>query len=325
MTLVDQFSRKIDYLRIAVTDRCNLRCRYCMPAAGIDFVNRKELLSYDEILRLAHIFKQSGIKKVRLTGGEPFVRRDMDKLVSDLCEIYDQIYITTNATLIHQHLELLTHPHIKGLNISIDSLNAKRFADITRRDDFQIVYDNIMLCLANGIPIKLNMVVMKGINEDEIPDFVRFGKRHNCEVRFIEAMPFNEHDGNKSVFMPHDDILSILEKNFDSIDAIESTSSSSSIKYEVDGSSSVAIIPAYTRSLCGSCNRIRLTSRGELLTCLYAKIGVDLKHKMRDPSTSDEDLKKIMEVAVLGKKKNGFVEEELRKETVFQSMTSIGG
>lgn len=325
MALVDQFSREIDYLRIAVTDRCNLRCRYCMPIDGIDFVNRRELLSYDEILRLSRIFQASGIKKVRLTGGEPFVRRDMDILVAELCKIFDQVHITTNATLIHQHLDVLKHPHIKGLNISIDSLDPTLFSDITRRDEFQIVHDNIMLCLENDIPVQLNMVVLKGVNDHEILDFVQFGMTHGCIVRFIEAMPFNENDGNRDVFMSHDDILTRVTSHFTSIVPQVDTISSSSQKYEVDGKSIIGIIPAYTRALCGTCNRIRLTSKGEMLTCLYAKFGIDLKVKMRDQHASDEELREIIHAAVLRKKKNGFEEEKLRNETVFQSMTSIGG
>lgn len=324
MALVDSFAREIDYLRIAVTDRCNLRCRYCMPAHGIDFVKRKDILSYDEILRLAGIFQEEGIQKVRLTGGEPFVRRDMNILVSELCQVFEQVYITTNATLIHEHIEVLQHPHIRGLNISIDSLDRTRFKEISRRDEFQIVYENIMRCIEKNIPIKLNMVVMKGVNDDEIEDFVRFGMEHGVEIRFIEAMPFNEHDGNRDVFMSHDEILARIEASFDNCEALLEKSSSSSKKYLVEGCR-VGIIPAYTRSLCGSCNRIRLTSKGEMLTCLYAKVGVDLRGKMREQESSDAQLKEIIHSAVKGKKKDGFEEEELRKEQVFQSMTSIGG
>ncbi len=325
MALVDQFSREIDYLRIAVTDRCNLRCRYCMPAQGIDFVKRKDILDYDEILRLSKIFKEEGIKKVRLTGGEPFVRRDMDVLVSELCKIFEQVHITTNATLIHEHIDILKHPHIKGLNISIDSLDPELFKDITRRDEFKIVHENIMLSIKKNIPIKLNMVVMKGINDHEIIDFVNFGMEHGVEMRFIEAMPFNENDGNRDVFMSHDEILERITGHFRSIKKVNETSSSSSIKYVVDGTTKIGIIPAYTRSLCGSCNRIRLTSKGEMLTCLYAKVGVDLKGKMRNQEATDQTLTDIIRKAVKGKKKNGFEEEELRQEQVFQSMTSIGG
>lgn len=325
MALVDQFERKADYLRIAVTDRCNLRCRYCMPAHGIDFVNRKELLSYDEIVRLANIFKDSGVNKVRVTGGEPFVRRDMDVLIQSLCEIFQSVHITTNASLIHEHMELLKHPHIKSLNISLDSLEAKSFAEITRRDEFERVHANILSALEQGITVKMNMVVMKGVNDHEIPAFVEFGKRYGTEVRFIEAMPFNANDGNKDVFLSHDDILSRVTSAFTTVEPRVDSSNSSSLKYEVDGKSRIGIIPAYTRSLCGTCNRVRLTSKGELLTCLYAKVGVNLRDKMRQENMSDEALKEIIHAAVWRKRKNGNEEEELRHESVFQSMTSIGG
>ena len=325
MALVDQFERKADYLRIAVTDRCNLRCRYCMPAHGIDFVNRKELLSYDEIVRLANIFKDSGVNKVRVTGGDPFVRRDMDVLIQSLCEIFQSVHITTNASLIHEHMPLLKHPHIQSLNISLDSLCAKTFANITRRDEFEMVHRNILKALNEGITVKLNMVVMKGVNDHEIPAFVNFGRTHGTEVRFIEAMPFNEYDGNKDLFLSHDAILKRITSAFTTVEPRVDSLNSSSLKYEVDGLTRIGIIPAYTRSLCGTCNRIRLTSKGDMLTCLYAKVGVNLRDKMRLENLSDEALKEIIHAAVWKKRKSGLEEEELRHETVFQSMTSIGG
>jgi len=324
MELKDQYNRIADYLRIGVTDRCNLRCRYCMPAQGIDFAARKDILSYEEIIRLAEIFKQLGVNKVRLTGGEPFVRKDIDILLKRLCHLFPKVHITTNATLLTEHIPLLKELNISGLNISIDSLDKDKFLLITRRDTFDIVMSNILLCIQKEIPIKLNVVVMKGVNDMEILDFVAFGIEHNIEVRFIEAMPFNEDDGNKDVFMPAIDILKLISSEYPSVSKIENGPVSSSDIYNIDGQR-VGIIPAYSRTLCGFCNRIRLTPQGELMTCLYSTQGKDLRALLRNPEISNDDLIHAIMESIGAKKKDGFKEERLQEGTVFRSMTTIGG
>ncbi len=325
MSLIDQFNRKIDYLRIGVTDRCNLRCRYCMPEEGIDFSKRKDLLTYEEIIRLGKIFRALGIQKVRLTGGEPFLRKGIELLLKELTTVFPQVHITTNATLIHKHFDLLKDIKIAGLNISIDSLDRNRFQMITKRDDFGIVFQNIMACKAKAIPFKINVVVMQGINDDEIIDFVDFGIKHQIEVRFIEAMPFNDFDGNKSLFLSADKILEIIKSKYVSAHLLKNKSSSSSLKYQINTQTKIGIIPAYSRSLCGSCNRIRLTPKGEMLNCLYAKNGLNLLAQLRDEKISDDNIKTNIIKAVFPKLANGFEEEKLRGEEVFNSMTTIGG
>lgn len=323
--MLDQYNRQINYLRIGVTDRCNLRCRYCMPSEGIDFSQRSELLSYEEMTRLAHIFRALGTEKVRLTGGEPFVRKDIGKLIQRLCSIFPAVHITTNATLLHDHIDLLKKSGVKSLNISIDSLDRNLFSIITRRDNFDIVYDNILRCIKAGIKVKLNMVAMKGINLHEIPQFIAFGKEHNIEVRFIEAMPFNESDGNQNQFFSAADLLEIVRKDYSENIKTIASPGSSSLKYLIDDKVTVGIIPAYSRSLCGMCNRLRLTPKGDMLTCLYAKAGISLRDAMRDEQLSDTQLKELIQATVWKKKKDGFEEEALRDERVFSSMTTIGG
>ncbi|MEM9546572.1 MAG: GTP 3',8-cyclase MoaA [Bacteroidota bacterium] len=325
MELRDTHNRIANYLRIGVTDRCNLRCRYCMPEQGIDFADRRDILSYEEITRLAKIFKTLGVEKVRITGGEPFVRKDMGILLRQLASIFPKVHITTNATLLSDHIELLKELKIASLNISIDSLDRDKFFLITRRDSFDTVMENILWCIDASVPIKLNMVVMRGINDAEILDFVRFGIRHNIEVRFIEAMPFNEDDGNRDVFMSSSDILRTISEEFPDVRKIESNLPSSSEKYELNGGHQIGIIPAYTRSLCTFCNRIRLTPKGEFMTCLYATKGLDLRALLRDENISDRDLENAIKNSVLHKKKDGFEEEQLQDSSVFRSMTTIGG
>ena len=324
MKLRDTHNRIAKYLRIGVTDRCNLRCRYCMPAEGIDFAHRDDLLRYEEIIRLAKVFSDLGVDKVRLTGGEPFVRKDIDVLLRSLSDVFSKVHITTNATLLSDHIELLKEIGIAGLNISIDSLDRDRFFMITRRDSYHIVMENILKCIENKIPTKLNIVAMKGVNDMEILDFVRFGIEHDVEVRFIEAMPFNDDDGNRDVYMPATDIAEQIALEFPSLHKLVADGSSSD-KYIIDGKHKIGIIPAYSRSLCSLCDRIRLTPQGELLNCLYAQTGTDLLTMVRDEKVSDKDIQLAIVESVLLKKKTGFEEEALIDKNAFRSMTTIGG
>lgn len=325
MELRDQYNRIANYLRIGVTDRCNLRCRYCMPEQGIDFADRKEILSYEEIIRLAEIFQHLGVDKVRLTGGEPFVRKDIGVLLTRLSELFPKVHITTNATLLTNHISLLQTLNISGLNISIDSLDRDKFLLITRRDTFDTVMSNILACIDNNIPIKLNVVVMKGVNDMEILDFVAFGIEHNIEVRFIEAMPFNEDDGNKDVFMSASDIFERIVAEYSSMSKIENGPPSASDIYIIDNKFRVGIIPAYSRTLCSFCNRIRITPQGELMTCLYSTKGKDLRALVRDENVTNNDLIQAILESVGNKKVDGFEEERLQDKDVFRSMTTIGG
>lgn len=324
MKLIDTHNRIAKYLRIGVTDRCNLRCRYCMPEEGIDFAHRDDILSYEEIIRLATLFSDLGVEKVRLTGGEPFVRKDIDVLLRSLTRLFGKVHITTNATLLSDYIALLKEINISGLNISIDSLNRDRFFMITRRDSFEIVMENILKCIENEIPTKLNMVVMKGVNDMEILDFVRFGLEHNIEVRFIEAMPFNDDDGNRDVYMPATEIAELISGTFPSLHKLMADGSSSD-KYTIEGKAIIGIIPAYSRSLCSSCDRIRLTPQGELLNCLYSQSGTNLLLMVRDSNLTDQNISDAIIESVLKKKKSGFEEEALINKNAYRSMTTIGG
>jgi cyclic pyranopterin phosphate synthase len=325
MELVDSFGREITYLRIGVTDRCNLRCRYCMPEEGIDFSKRTDLLMYEEIVRLAQSFYNLGVKKVRLTGGEPFVRKDIDTLIRALTEIFPAVHITTNATLLHNYIEFLKEVNIAGLNVSLDTLERNKFQMITRRDNFDLVLDNLHAANDAGINVKVNVVVMKGINDNELCDFVELARNTKTQVRFIETMPFNEFDGNQGLFMPASEILEKIKSTYPNISIVQDNTKSSSVKYLIDGEVQVGIIPAYSRSLCGSCNRIRLTPKGELLTCLYAVEGIHLLPFLRDKNISDEEITSMIKELVWHKKVDGFKEEKEQNGKVFRSMTTIGG
>ena len=296
-----------------------------MPAEGIDFSKREDLLSYEEIIKLGHIFRDLGITKVRITGGEPFVRKDMNHLLQSLSDIFPAVHITTNATLIHHHLDELKAIDIKGINISLDTLDPDKFNLITRRDTFDTVYNNILNCVNADLPVKINVVIMKGINDSEIPSFINLAEQLKIEVRFIEAMPFNQMDGNKSLFVPHHEILDIIKSSYDVIEPLPSDAPSASLKYLVNNEISVGVIPAYSRSLCSSCNRIRITPKGELLTCLYSEKGLNLRDLLRGNPTPTAELQKVIKNAVSAKLKSGWDEESRRDQSIFNSMTTIGG
>ena len=325
--LQDNFGRTIDYLRLAITDKCNLRCRYCMPEEGIDFSQQTELMSLTEIDRLGSIFAALGVKKIRLTGGEPFMRKDILQILDVLSNHCKNINLTTNASLITPYIQHLHKYNISSFNISIDSLSRERFFAITKRDQFQEVYGTIWSLYEMGFRIKLNIVVMKGINDDEIIDFCELARANAIDVRFIEAMPFNAHDGNHNQFMGLDEIETIIKSKYPQLSRSDSHRKSSSIKYTIEGfSGNIGIIPAFSRSLCGMCNRIRLTPQGQLLTCLYAEEGINLKDSLRAGAT-DAEITEMIKAVVFEKAENGFIAEAQRTSdpSVFQSMTTIGG
>ena len=235
--LVDNFGRKISYLRLAITDRCNLRCQYCMPAHGIDIVDRKELLTYKEMYRITRILSELGVNKVRLTGGEPFVRKGFIKFLEmlDYNDLLDEINITTNGALISKHIERIEQLKVKSINLSLDSLNRQKFAEITRRDVFDEVYQTLEKLEKSSLDLKLNVVVQSGINTDEINDFVELTKNKNIAVRFIEEMPFNgvgQKLGEEA--WHYDKILQNIESKYSNIEKLVDKKSSTSRNFKID-------------------------------------------------------------------------------------------
>jgi cyclic pyranopterin phosphate synthase len=327
-SLVDSFGRQIDYVRLAVTDRCNLRCKYCMPAHGIDIVPRKELLTFKEMYRIIRVLTELGVKKVRLTGGEPFVRKDFMTFLEMLSfnDLLDAINITTNGALISKHVsDLEKLQKVKTINLSIDSLQKEKFADITRRDVFDEVYKTLELLEESTLQLKLNVVIQSGSNTDEIKDFVQLTQHKNIAVRFIEEMPFNGK-GLREV-NEHWNFTKILHEithNFNTV-KIPSEKSSTSRNYKVkDYLGTVGIIPAFTRTICGDCNRIRITSTGTFKNCLFDDGVFNLRDFIRNGASND-DLKNLFLSLVKQKPENGFIAEANRKGNVSESMSTIGG
>ena len=327
--LVDNFGRQMEYVRLAVTDRCNLRCQYCMPAQGIDIVPRQELLTFKEMYRLIRVLTELGVNKVRLTGGEPFVRKDFVGFLEMLShnDLLEAINITTNGALISQHIDRIEKlGKVKDINLSIDSLSREKFAKITRRDAFSEVYKTLELLEKSSLNLKLNIVVQSGINTDEIVDFVRFTKDKNVAVRFIEEMPFNGKGQRKmEENWTFNRILNEIKTAFD-VRELVSEKSSTSRNYSIENHlGTVGIIPAFTRTICNNCNRIRITSTGTFKNCLFDDGVFNLRDFMRK-GASNEDLKALFLSLVKEKPANGFIAEANREDgAASESMSTIGG
>lgn len=325
--LIDNFGRQITYLRLAVTDRCNLRCQYCMPIHGIDIVDRKELLTYKEMYRITRVLSELGVNKVRLTGGEPFVRKDFISFLESLSfnDKLDEINITTNGALISSHIEKLERLNIKNINLSIDSLNEENFNKITRRKVFNEVYSTLEKLEKSSLNLKLNVVVQSGINTHEINKFVELTQHKNLSVRFIEEMPFNGIGLRKTTeTWNYNRIINEINAYFKNVIVLKNKKSSTSKNFKIDGYlGSFGIIPAFTRTICNDCNRIRITSTGLFKNCLFDDGVFNVRDFIRN-GASDDELKQLFIDTVKKKPINGFIAEENRKE-VTESMSTIGG
>ncbi|CAM1343192.1 GTP 3',8-cyclase MoaA [Tenacibaculum aestuarii] len=326
--LIDNFGRQISYVRLAVTDRCNLRCQYCMPAHGIDIVPRKELLTYKEMYRIIRVLTELGVNKVRLTGGEPFARKDFMSFLEMLSynDLLDAINITTNGALVSKHIKDLEKlEKIKTINLSIDSLHADKFAKITRRDVFPEVYKTFELLEKSSLNLKLNVVVQSGFNTDEINDFVQLTKDKNIAVRFIEEMPFNgKGQRNAEEVWNYNKILDKIQSKF-TVTELPSKKSSTSRNFSIENhKGTIGIIPAFTRTICNDCNRIRITSTGTFKNCLFDDGVFNLRDFIRN-GANNEDLKALFLSLIKEKPENGFVAEASRKGNVTESMSTIGG
>ena len=325
--LIDKYGRRLDYLRLSVTDRCNLRCYYCMPEEGMTFANRNQLLSWDEMYLLTSIFTELGISKIRITGGEPFVRNGLMPFLKNISvlEGMREINITTNATLTGKYIAELKALGIMKLNISLDSLDAQRFYEITRRNVFTEVYQTVITLLNEGFDIKLNCVLSATKNIADIVPFIELTKHHALSVRFLEEMPFNGGETFDTINWNYKDIYRHISKYYDEIITLANTPNSTSVNYTVPGyKGSFGIIPSFSRTFCGTCNRIRLSATGELRTCLYGVPAANLRDELRS-GASEEELKQIILNAVQGRERDGFMAEQKNAKSIHDSMSVLGG
>ncbi|WP_420152747.1 GTP 3',8-cyclase MoaA [Siphonobacter sp.] len=326
--IYDNHGRPIQYLRLAVTDRCNLRCFYCMPEEGIAYLPKKQLLTYEEMLRITSVLAGLGVRKVRITGGEPFVRHQLPNFLYQLAAIegIDEIAITTNGVLTQKYIPDLKKIGVKTINLSLDSLDRQRFYEITRRDEFLKVEACLYELLDAGFEVKLNAVVMEGRNIEDLIPLARLTEKYPVSVRFIEEMPFNgEGSHYPTLHWTYRRILEHLQTEFPDIQKQIDPLNSTAYHYQIPGFlGNIGIIAAFSRTFCGTCNRIRMTAQGTLKTCLYDDGVLNVRDLIRS-GISDEALQQEFIRVFQKRPKDGYEAENNRQSLVHESMTTIGG
>ena len=323
--ITDSFGRSHSYLRISLTDRCNLRCFYCMPENGVELIEKPNIMTTEEIVTISRAFIGLGVDTIRLTGGEPLIRKDLDQLVRELTRLGVTLKMTTNGILLDRYFDLFQEVGLKNINISLDSLNKTKSVFITKRDYFEKILTNIQTAIDLQLNVKLNIVLIKGVNDSEIPDFVKLTRNKNIVVKFIEFMPFkgNHWDWRKGV--SRDSILHTVESHFGTIIPIPNPKNSTSVNYKVNGyKGSFGIISTITHPFCSDCNRIRLTADGKMKNCLFANTETDLLSPLRQGMPIEEIILKTINLKKYSR--DGMVDTmEPNHYEHNRTMNSIGG
>ncbi|CAO2823281.1 unnamed protein product [Amaranthus hypochondriacus] len=303
--LVDSFGRLHTYLRISISERCNLRCQYCMPAEGVELTPGPELLSKDEIVRLANLFVNNGVNKIRLTGGEPTIRRDIEDICLQLSEMkgLKTLAITTNGITLARKLPKLKECGLTAVNISLDTLVPAKFEFMTRRKGHDKVIESINAAVDLGYdPVKVNCVVMRGFNDDEICDFVALTRDKPINIRFIEFMPFDGNVWNVKKLVPYSEMMEMVVKKFSNLKRLNDERTDTAKNFQIEGHrGTVSFITSMTEHFCASCNRLRLLADGNLKVCLFGPSEVSLRDPMRE-GADDSELMEIIGNAVKRKK-----------------------
>ncbi|MFT5777224.1 MAG: molybdenum cofactor biosynthesis protein A [Crocinitomicaceae bacterium] len=326
--IVDKFGRTHDYLRISLTERCNLRCFYCMPEEGIQLRDKAEFMSGEELLDIAKTFVDLGVKKIRLTGGEPLIKKNAEHIIRELGKLPVELSITTNAVIVDRFIDVFKEAGIKSVNVSLDSLKEDRFNEISRRGYFTNITNNIDLLLKNDFNVKINIVVIKGVNEDEIVDFIEWTRNTPVHVRFIEFMPFDGNNWNWEKKVSYKEILDLAEAKYggDQLYRIEDQPNDTARNFRLlEAKGTFAIISSVTNPFCDTCNRIRLTADGKIKNCLFSEEESDLLSAHRKNLPIEPIIRKA--IAAKHKERGGllnFSNEEVGKHKN-RSMTSIGG
>lgn len=325
--IVDSYNRIHNYLRISLTDNCNLRCFYCMPEEEYDFTPASRLMQSDEILAISKIFVSLGVNKIRLTGGEPLVRKDAGSIMLSLSKLPVKLTLTTNGSRLHEFADTLAQAGVRSLNISLDTLQSEKFQLITRRDQFKKIYDNIQLLLNRNFHVKVNMVVMKGLNDNEINDFVEWTKHQPVHVRFIEFMPFTGNWWTSNKVFTMQQMLQVIQEKYE-VQRLQDEKHDTAKGYTVPGHlGTFAIISTMTANFCGDCNRMRLTADGKMKNCLFSEKETDLLSALR----RGEDIIPLIQQSIQSKAKElggQFTTdfEHLHAEDIHnRSMITIGG
>lgn len=323
--LIDPHGRTVRDLRISITDRCNFRCTYCMPHEGMQWLPRSEILTYEEIERIARVcVERYGFGSIRLTGGEPTVRAHLPVLVGRLAGLGADLSMTTNGATLALSAADLRRAGLRRLNISLDSLRADRFAQITGRDALDQVLRGIDAALDAGFdPVKVNCVVVKGVNDDEVVDFAAFGRERGVEVRFIEWMPLDgDHQWSSAQVVPAGEILAAVGERWPLVPVERGAAPAERFAY-ADGGGHLGVVGSVTEPFCASCDRIRLTAEGRLRNCLFAVRETDLRAVLR-AGGSDDDLAAAIEAEV-GRKWAGHSIGKVQFIRPARSMSQIGG
>ncbi len=293
----DNFNRVHDYLRISLTENCNLRCFYCMPEENYIFTPSSKLMQAGEIESLAKTFVELGVRKIRLTGGEPLVRKDAGVIIRALSKLPVTLTLTSNGTRVHEYIDLLKESGVKSINISLDTLHPEKFQYVTRRDQFQLVYNNIFKMIEAGIHVKVNVVVMKEFNDSEILDFVDWTKDNPVHVRFIEFMPFSGNRWTPNQVFTWKEMLSVIEDKY-SFTPLKNDVHATAKKYSIPGhAGTFAVISTMSAPFCGNCNRMRLTADGKMKNCLFSKQEINLLSALRN----GEDVVPLIRQCISGK------------------------
>lgn len=319
--------RTIDYIRISVTDRCNLRCVYCMPENGVDLLKHQDMMSFEEIYNLVLALVPAGIKKIRLTGGEPLVRNGIKKLIKMLRSIpeIEDITLTTNGILLEEMAEGLKAAGLSRINVSLDSLDVSRFKQITRWGSLEKVLKGIDKAIDIGLkPVKINVVAIKGFNDDEFINFVEYAYKKEVQVRFIELMPIGESDDEAILkHYPIADIKELIETKFQLEETSDIKTNGPAENYRIiGGKGSVGFIGALSHKFCSTCNRLRLTADGRIRPCLYIDKEYDVLKLIRDGASPDE-LRAFVEEIILGKPEGHNMEDGWGNQR--RKMSQIGG
>ncbi len=329
-TLRDSFGRLITYLRLSITDRCNLRCFYCMPQADFNWMPPRKILRFEEIVQLTRVLAKLGVKKVRFTGGEPLVRKDVVKLVADVNGLdgIKETCLTTNGVLLRSLASELFNAGLRHLNISLDTLRAKRFEQITGRDFFHQVWEGIEKSLELGFsPVKINFVMMRGKNDDEVVDFARLAQRFDLEVRFIEFMPIGKHSKwGKQHFLSSDEAKSLIEQELGRLVPVRREDDAGPADmYSLHGSAGkVGFISPLSHRFCSSCNRLRVTADGRVRLCLFSDLEFELRDLLRK-GISDSHLSHFFSEIILRKPARYLTAKKKDVPSCDRQMSSIGG
>jgi cyclic pyranopterin phosphate synthase len=324
--LVDGHGRRIADLRVSVTDRCNFRCQYCMPAEGLPWLERDEVLHFEEIERIVALLAAMGVTDVRLTGGEPLVRREFPRLAAMLAPLVEDLSVTTNGYLLERDAEAIVRAGVNRFNVSIDSLQRDRFYEMTRRDALPRVLRGleVLAGFPEAHPIKINAVAMRGFTEDEVLPFARFAREHPYEVRFIEFMPLDaDHAWTPDSVLTGAEVRALIEEHFPLEPAPREPHATARVYRFADGRGSIGFINPVSEPFCGDCNRIRLTADGRLRTCLFSLNETDLRGPLR-AGADDAELEHIIRDAVWRKELKHRVNEPGFVQPA-RTMSAIGG